>query len=270
VVAELKQTLEGLALFLFGPETQVRWVDAFFPFTHPSFEMEVLFRGEWLEVLGCGVLQHAILDANVASPEQKGKVQAWAFGMGLERLAMVLFDIPDIRLFWSSDARFLGQFAPHADELLKIGKNGKKPHQFTNIKFSPFSKYPGCYKDVSFWLPKADAVPEPQGSSAGGEVKPHEGQSAAALAHAPASASSSSSSAFHENDLCSLVREVAGDLVENVTLLDSFVHPKTGAESRCYRILFRALDRNLTNEEIDVLQEKIRQQIPDRLGLKLR
>ena len=61
----------------------------------------------------------------------------WAFGLGLERLAMVLFDIPDIRLFWSEDSRFNEQF---------------RPGEVT--KFKPFSKYPPCYKDVTFWKPE--------------------------------------------------------------------------------------------------------------------
>lgn len=67
-------------------------MDAYFPFTEPSFEMEIFFRGEWLEVLGCGVMQQSILD-DAGQAGNKG----WAFGLGLERLAMVLFQIPDIR-----------------------------------------------------------------------------------------------------------------------------------------------------------------------------
>ena len=59
----------------------------------------------------------------------------WAFGMGLDRLAMLLFGIPDIRLFWSQDPRFLRQFSP--------GRVSQ---------FQPFSKYPECYKDVAFWI----------------------------------------------------------------------------------------------------------------------
>jgi phenylalanyl-tRNA synthetase alpha chain len=69
----------------------------------------------------------------------QGHKHGWAFGLGLERLAMVLFDIPDIRLFWSQDPRFTSQFT-----------DGKI------TKFVPYSKYPMCYKDVSFWLPAAE------------------------------------------------------------------------------------------------------------------
>lgn len=74
-------------------------------------------------------MQQSILDNNDCQ-DQIG----WAFGLGLERIAMVLFDISDIRLFWSNDARFSDQF-----------KHGKIK------KFVPFSKYPACYKDISFW-----------------------------------------------------------------------------------------------------------------------
>jgi phenylalanyl-tRNA synthetase alpha chain len=134
--AELKSTLEGLARHLFGP-VEVRWVDAYFPFTDPSYEMEIFFNGQWLEVLGCGVMQQSILDGAGGT----GK-RAWAFGLGLERLAMVLFGIPDIRLFWSNDERFTKQFKKGG---FKAGGAG--------AKFSSFSKYPPCLKDVSFWLP---------------------------------------------------------------------------------------------------------------------
>ncbi len=83
----------------------MRWVDTYFPFTCPSWELEIHFEGEWLEVLGCGVVEQAIV-SNAGVENKLG----WAFGLGLERLAMVLFGIPDIRLFWSKDKRFLSQF----------------------------------------------------------------------------------------------------------------------------------------------------------------
>jgi len=101
-------------------------------FTDPSFELEILFNGEWLEVLGCGVIQQPILDGC----DMKTR-HGWAFGLGLERLAMVLFQIPDIRLFWSKDERFLSQF---------------KAGEIT--QFQPYSKHPPCYKDITFWIPE--------------------------------------------------------------------------------------------------------------------
>jgi phenylalanyl-tRNA synthetase alpha chain len=210
VVADLKAALEGLVAHIFGPGTQSRWVEAYFPFTDPSLELEIFWEGQWLEVLGCGAVRAAIL-ANCGRPDSVG----WAFGMGLERLAMVMYGIPDIRLFWSSDARFLDQF------------KGARP----GTRFVPYSKYPACYKDVTFWLP-------PDG--------------------------------YHENDFFALVREVAGDLVERVQLLDAFTHPKTGRTSHCYRILYRHMDRSLTNEEVDRLQEVVRARVTDVLGGTLR
>ena len=88
----------------------------------------------------------------------------WAFGLGLERIAMILYSIPDIRLFWTQDPRFLTQF---------------KQGQITT--FRPYSRYPTCFKDVSFWLPQ--------------------------------------NMSLHDNDFCDLVRDVAGDVVEDVKMV---------------------------------------------------
>lgn len=242
VMADLKASLEGMARTLFG-ETKMRWIDAYFPFTEPSLELEIWFEGQWLEVLGCGMIRQQIL-GNCGLEERVG----WAFGMGVERLAMAMYGIPDIRLFWSEDRRFLDQFK----------KGGK-------VKFQPFSKYPACYKDVAFWLPTPSTVQ--QGQAAAG---------AGAPATAPTSSSGSSNIAavagvsFHENDFFALVREVAGDLCEDVKLVDSFTHPKTGRSSQCYRILYRSMDRTVTNEEVDKLQDEVRDKIKSQLGLQLR
>jgi phenylalanyl-tRNA synthetase alpha chain len=169
VVQNLKETLQGLALSLFGPSTQSRWVDAFFPFTDPSFELEVMYNEKWMECLGSGVIQTKILQDS-----GRGDQIGWAFGIGLERLAMRLFDIPDIRYFWTSDSRFLDQF-----------KSGKI------VTFVPYSKYPPCTKDVSVWISDVSARKTPSPS-----VTP-----------------------FHDNDLYSFVRDIAGDLVENVQVI---------------------------------------------------
>jgi len=205
---ELKGALEGLAKSLFG-DVECRWIDAYFPFTDPSFELEIFFKGKWLEVLGCGVMEQSILDGNFG-PGHK----AWAFGLGLERLAMVLFDIPDIRLFWSDDERFLKQF--------KAGD--------LKARFKSYSKFPPCYKDMAFWV-----SPE-----------------------------------FSENNLCELVRGIGGDLVEEVALIDDFTHPKTQRTSNCYRITYRSMDRSLTDEEINGLQERVREGVSQQLKVELR
>jgi len=67
-----------------------------------------------------------------------------------------------------------------------------------------------------------------------------------------------------------LVREVAGDLVEDVKLTDSFTHPKTGRKSLCYRINYRSLERTLTNDEANTLHEDIRRKLVDGFGVELR
>lgn len=95
--------LENLARTVFG-DVEMRWIDAYFPFTEPSIELEVFFNGEWLEVLGCGVIHDNVMTRG--GRDIKSQV-GWAFGLGLERWAMKLFDIQDIRLFWSKDPRFL-------------------------------------------------------------------------------------------------------------------------------------------------------------------
>jgi phenylalanyl-tRNA synthetase alpha chain len=214
VMQDLKASLGGLATKLFG-DVEMRWVEAYFPFTHPSLELEIYYNDQWLEVLGCGVMQPQILQQG---GHDTSKTNAWAFGLGLERLAMVLFEIPDIRLFWSEDDRFWNQ--------LESGQVSK---------FQPYSKYPPCYKDISFWTPTDD-----------------QGQG------------------FHVNDLNEVVRQLAGDLAEQVELIDQFTHPKTQRESHCYRITYRSMDRSLTNVEIDALQEEVRRTAQDKLHVELR
>lgn len=177
----------------------------------------------------------------------------WAFGLGLERMAMVLFQIPDIRLFWSKDPRFLSQFArsiPTGNTQILNGTSqipqagvspagGATSPSHTNdkkmplITFKPYSKYPPCYKDVSFWLPKGASV-------------------------------------FHENDVFEVIRDVAGDLTENVALIDDFVHPKSGRHSKCFRINYRSMDRSLENEEVNVIHSQVSQNLVDILNVELR
>lgn len=103
---DLKQTLENLAKEIFG-DVEMRWNEDYFPFTDPSFELEVYYNDDWLEVLGSGVIHDGVMKNACRDPK---KEVGWAFGLGLERWAMTLFNIPDIRLFWSDDPRFITQF----------------------------------------------------------------------------------------------------------------------------------------------------------------
>ena len=75
---------------------------------------------------------------------------------------------------------------------------------------------------------------------------------------------------FHENDVMEIVRDVCGDCVEDVKLLDEFINPKTGRRSLCYRINYRSLERTLTNEEANEYHETVRRKLVEKLGVELR
>ncbi|MGF1584514.1 MAG: phenylalanine--tRNA ligase subunit alpha [Bacteroidales bacterium] len=117
--ADLKQTLEFFAKELFGEETKIRLRPSFFPFTEPSGEMDVSCRCKgkgcklckntgWLEVLGCGMVDPNVLKECNIDPV---KYTGFAFGMGIERIALLKYDIKDIRLYFENDVRFLNQFS---------------------------------------------------------------------------------------------------------------------------------------------------------------
>lgn len=135
VTNHLKNTLVSMIKQVLGEDIEYRWINEFFPFTHPSFELEINYNGQWIEALGCGVIRHEILK-NAGAGNRIG----WAFGLGLERLAMPFYSIPDIRIFWSNDSGFLNQFE-------NVPKDGR-------IKYKPVSIYPQCINDISFWLPQ--------------------------------------------------------------------------------------------------------------------
>jgi phenylalanyl-tRNA synthetase alpha chain len=206
IAEDLKATLEGLMDHLFGP-VEKRWSEDYFPFTEPSFECEILYEGEWLEVLGCGVIHTEVLEM-----AGRGERRGWAFGLGLERLAMILFKIPDIRLFWTEDERFHKQF---------------REGQIT--EFKSYSKYPPCYKDIAFWIPED----------------------------------------FVENDFFEMARGIAGDLVERMEMTDEFTNPKKQKTSKCYRITYRSMDRSLTDDEVNAMQDELREKVAD-LGAEVR
>lgn len=112
-VADLKGTVEFFFQQLLDPKTKVRFRPHFFPYTEPSFEIDLSTprfreRGkEWIEIAGCGMVDPNVLDAVGYAPDA---YTGWAFGFGIERLAMVQYGITDIRLFTENDVRFLEQF----------------------------------------------------------------------------------------------------------------------------------------------------------------
>ncbi|VDK27935.1 unnamed protein product [Gongylonema pulchrum] len=212
---DLKETLENLCGHIFGSEHKLRWVSAEFPFTHPSFELEMYYDNKWMEVLGCGVIEQNLL-------KMAGIVDrvGWAFGLGLERLAMILYEIPDIRLFWSRDSGFLSQFA------------GKSPND--DIKYVPVSVHPQILYDLSFWLP--------------------EGISPEAMVA----------------ETYDLIRSLGGELIEQVKVTDTYMHPKTMRRSQTYRLVYRSHSGTLTKEDVNPIHSLIREKLVESFGVTLR
>ncbi len=117
--ADLKQTLLYFAQQMFGESAKIRLRPSYFPFTEPSAEMDVscnICKGKgcnvckytgWLEIMGCGMVDPSVLSNCKIDPE---KFSGYAFGMGIERIAMMKYDVKDLRLFSENDVRFLKQF----------------------------------------------------------------------------------------------------------------------------------------------------------------
>ncbi len=114
--SDLKGTLEIFLKDLFGSDTRIRFRASYFPFTEPSAEVDISFSSrvhddsddpDWLEILGCGMVNPNVFTLNGYDPKV---VSGFAFGMGIERIAMLLYGIDDLRLFYQNDMRFLKQF----------------------------------------------------------------------------------------------------------------------------------------------------------------
>ena len=185
-----------------------RFYDHNFPYTDPSFEMEMEMNGKWVELVGSGMVRKSVLE-NLELTGYNG----WAFGFGLERLAIGNMQLPDIRLLWSQDSRVTKQ--------LKLGQ-----------KFVEVSKFPPITRDISFIVSKN----------------------------------------FSPNDYFDLIRDIGGDLVEQVELLDKYDNPeKFGADniSYTYRVVYRSNERTLRTEEVEPLQNKLIEETK-KLGAKIR
>ncbi|MBV0933187.1 phenylalanine--tRNA ligase subunit alpha [Marinobacterium weihaiense] len=106
--ADLKGTLEQFLREFFEEDVKVRFRPSYFPFTEPSIEVDIdRGDGKWLEVLGCGMVHPKVFEYSGIDPEE---YTGFAFGMGVERLAMLRYGVDDLRLFFENDLRFLGQF----------------------------------------------------------------------------------------------------------------------------------------------------------------
>ncbi len=195
----LQGVLSDIIKSVFGANIEFRFLEDTFPFTHPSTQVEIK-RGEgWLEVVGGGLVHDNVLKNLNLDP---GIYNGWAFGFGLERLAMIKNNIPDIRILWSTDPRIVKQF---------VG---------IDSQFKEVSKYPAIMRDISFVV----------------------------------------DSSFVPNDYFDLIRDIGGDLVEEVSLLDKYENAAkfgAGKVSYTYRIVYRSTDRTLKTEEINPIQDKI-------------
>ncbi|MCP4598096.1 phenylalanine--tRNA ligase subunit alpha [Neptuniibacter sp.] len=106
--ADLKGTLEQFLRAFFEEDVRVRFRPSYFPFTEPSIEVDIdRGDGKWLEVLGCGMVHPKVFEYSGIDPEE---YTGFAFGMGVERLAMLRYGVNDLRLFFENDLRFLNQF----------------------------------------------------------------------------------------------------------------------------------------------------------------
>ena len=192
---DLKSVLSEIATSIFG-DVNYRFYDHNFPYTDPSFEMEAEINGQWIEMLGSGMPRQSVL-ANFGLEGYHG----WAFGFGLERLAIASMELPDIRLLWSKDERVTKQ--------LKLGN-----------KFKEVSKFPPVLRDISFVV-KNDFIP---------------------------------------NDYFDLIREVGGEMIEQVELIDKYENADKFGEGKLsytFRITYRSLERTLTNDEVNVVHKEI-------------
>jgi len=126
VLDDLKSVLSEIVQSVFGKDTKFRFNPDTFPYTDPSLEVEVEINGQWIEILGGGMPRPTVLkDFGIEG------YNGWAFGFGLERLAIISMQLPDIRLLWSEDHRVIKQ--------LQLGN-----------KFVEVSKYPPIVRDISF------------------------------------------------------------------------------------------------------------------------
>jgi phenylalanyl-tRNA synthetase alpha chain len=209
---DLELIEEEIVKTIFGQNVQFRFLVDSFPFTDPSVQVEVKFNDDWLEVVGSGLVHKQVLKNLNLDPEV---YNGWAFGFGIERLAMVKMQIPDIRIFWSEDPRITSQF-----------KN-------INSKYKEVSRYPAISRDISFVIDKN----------------------------------------INLNNYYEIVRDFAENLIEEVKLLDSYENDeKFGQDKKSYtfRIVYRSPERTLTNDEVNKIQEEIRNKTKQDLNAVLR
>ncbi|OGZ73455.1 MAG: hypothetical protein A2908_04255 [Candidatus Staskawiczbacteria bacterium RIFCSPLOWO2_01_FULL_38_12b] len=210
VIDDLKNALSKIVQGIFGFNVKFRFNPDIFPYTDPSLEVEIDINGKWLELLGGGMPKKTVLK-NFGVEGYNG----WAFGFGLERLAIAKMEIPDIRIFWSQDPRIQEQL-----------KN-------LDSKYKEVSKYPSVERDISFIIDKKISL----------------------------------------NNYYELVQDAAQGLIEEVKLMDQYENDeKFGADKKSYtfHIVYRSLEKTLTNEEVNVIHDKITEKTKEEFGAVIR
>jgi phenylalanyl-tRNA synthetase alpha chain len=209
---DLEAVEEDIVKTIFGQDVKFRFLVDSFPFTDPSVQIEIWFNNDWMEIVGSGLVHKQVLKNLGIDPEV---YNGWAFGFGVERLAMIKMGIPDIRILWSDDLRITSQFKD------------------INSKFKEVSKYPETSRDISFIIDRN----------------------------------------INLNNYYEIVRDFADNLIEEVKLLDEYEDDKKfGLDKKSYtfRIVYRSPERTLTNEEINKIQEEIREKTKQDLNAVLR
>lgn len=167
-IGHLKGTVEHFLKEMFGPDIQVRFRGSYFPFTEPSMEVDVFFRGKWLEVLGCGMVDPNVLEMAGIDPL---KYSGFAAGFGVERFAMVIHDINDIREFYKNDKRFLDQFPHFYDEGTIAMKRGEgrtsKPEieKTPSIETSTTETTVADQSEINQQKPQKSSTPDPSSAN---------------------------------------------------------------------------------------------------------
>lgn len=211
-IPELTEVLVDIAKNIYGSEVEYKISEDTFPFTNPSIEVAIKGNEQWLEVLGAGVVHRQVLKNLGVDPKI---YNGWAFGFGLERLAMIKIGIPDIRIFWSKDPRIASQFKD------------------LNSRFHEVSKYPMTYRDISLVVDKTANL----------------------------------------NSYYEVIRGCAGDLVEEVSLLDKYENKEKFGENKIsytFRIIYRSHERTLTNDEVNKIQDSIEAQTKQEFSAQVR
>lgn len=211
-LTDLEAVLGDIVRAIYGPAVPWKTVPDTFPFTDPSLELQVTWGGGWLEVLGSGLVHPKVLENLGLDPHA---FSGWAFGFGLDRLAMIKMEIPDIRLLWSKDPRITSQFR----DLHSV--------------YRPVSRYPSSARDISFIVRKDVSL----------------------------------------NHYFEIARELGGDLIEEVRLIDRFENQDRFGPDRVsytFRIVYQSHERTLTNDEVNAIQAKIAAETQERLEAQIR